>query len=152
MRLEFHFGEEFGLKTAIAQSPSLDTWNGYVGLPLGHPLHGVEEDGLYDLADVHGGITWVNCHLPTMQPDGYWWLGFDTAHAGDLVPGMDMLPDDVKERISKMARELVAALFDMNPEDLDDTPMEEEYRDAEYVAAEVSYLASQLAVVSMFKE
>ena len=38
-------------------------WNGYVYIPLGHPLHGkgfMEEDGEIDKLLVHGGITY-NC-------------------------------------------------------------------------------------------
>ena len=70
-----------------------------------------------------------------------------------MIPGIDKLPADVQERIKTRAREFVAALFNMNPEELNQMDeVEPEYRDASYVAAETSYLASQLSVMSMFKE
>lgn len=153
MQHQYRFGEEFGLKTAITRIPVLEIWNGYVGLPLGHPLFGLSLNEVDDLANCHGGITWADCSLPGMNPDGHWWLGFDTAHHGDMIPGIDKLPADVQERIKTRAREFVAAMFDLSPEELNQMDdVEPEYRDAAYVAAEVSYLASQLSVVSMFKE
>lgn len=53
---------------------------GYVLIPDGHPLHGVE----YNDADgagihAHGGLTFAG---PIEGED--WWLGFDMGHYGDL--------------------------------------------------------------------
>ncbi len=41
--------------------------------------------------DVHGGLTWASDHAggPSHKDKGYWWFGFDCAHAGDLSPSMD---------------------------------------------------------------
>jgi hypothetical protein len=151
-RHKYQFGEEFGLKTAVVQIPMLGIWNGYVGLPLGHPLYGMELFDVGDLADVHGGITWADYSLPGRESDGHWWLGFDTAHHGDKIPGIDNLPPETQERIKKRAREFVAAIFDIDPQELEQVDeVEPEFRDAHYVAAEVSFLASQLSVMSMFK-
>jgi hypothetical protein len=36
--------------------------------------------------NVHGGITYTENHAPRQDPDGFWWFGFDCAHAGDLSP------------------------------------------------------------------
>lgn len=78
---------------------------GYVGVPKSHPWHGKDynqckrADGEY--IDVHGGLTFARgcnesgkiCH--SEEKDGkianhdVWWLGFDCAHLGDFVPGMD---------------------------------------------------------------
>lgn len=65
---------------------------GYVGVPPSHPWHGVEYDAID--ADVHGGLTYASkchgtiCHVPAPgESDDVWWLGFDCAHAGDIVPG-----------------------------------------------------------------
>jgi hypothetical protein len=52
---------------------------GYVGVPPGHPWHGLGEPNV----QIHGGITWSDSHLPGEPPDGNWWIGFDTAHGGD---------------------------------------------------------------------
>lgn len=59
--------------------------NGYIGVPECHPWYGLEEDALYSEYDiqVHGGITYIGPNAPNQEPDGYWWIGFDTAHWGD---------------------------------------------------------------------
>lgn len=75
----------------------MGAWCGYVGVPPGHPLHGVQYNDAYDVldTDVHGGLTYSDacaehiCHIPAPgEPDALWWLGFDCAHSGDLLPGM----------------------------------------------------------------
>lgn len=54
---------------------------GYVGLPEGHPLHGIPYIAVD--VDVHGGLTFSGY----LKGDGAtWWLGFDCAHHGDMVP------------------------------------------------------------------
>jgi hypothetical protein len=80
-------------------------WCGYVGLPPGHPLHGrtawgmggtdEQKDERLDGISVHWGVTYTNecsgeiCHVPQPgEPEHVWWIGFDTAHAGDLSPGL----------------------------------------------------------------
>ncbi len=68
---------------------------GYVGIPTWHPWH--NDSGLH-CVDVHGGVTytstdypvptgWPVTALPVVVP-GLWWVGFDTAHAGDQIPYM----------------------------------------------------------------
>jgi hypothetical protein len=62
--------------------------NGYIKIPEGHPWYGLgDSDSLMWEVDVHGGITYGSPELHT--PNGKlagWWIGFDTAHAGDLLP------------------------------------------------------------------
>lgn len=72
---------------------------GYVGVPKGHPLHGVEHEDLPNLdgpygvnysapgyPDGEGGV----CHVPDPgEPDDVWWLGFDCAHGTDETPAID---------------------------------------------------------------
>ena len=65
--------------------------DGYIKIPIGHPWFGLGYDA-EELSgvEVHGGLTYANSELRT--PEGYiagWWLGFDTAHAGDLSPSVD---------------------------------------------------------------
>lgn len=103
-----------GLTCLAYRHPRLQHWCGYVALPAGHPHHGKNYDDID--VDVHGGLTWADNHAPNQQPDGRWWIGFDCAHAGDLVPGM-------------------GASFDGDV-----------YRDINYVASECESLARQLAV------
>ena len=34
----------------------------------------------------HGGVTWINNHLPDEEPtDDIWWIGWDYAHWGDYI-------------------------------------------------------------------
>lgn len=65
---------------------------GYVAVNPGHPWYGLSED---IQVKVHGGITFTGpcdsespiCHTPMPgEPDDVWWVGFDCAHGGDLVP------------------------------------------------------------------
>lgn len=74
-----------GVACAIRRTPSLGHLCGYVGVPTGHPWHGV--DLAYIHAEVHGGVTFATTAVPFGEPDGLWWVGFDCAHYGDLVPG-----------------------------------------------------------------
>lgn len=76
--------------------------NGYVALPPDHPLHGMDYDRIYQVADISvwGGLTfseyrrdcqhdpqWVEVITDGATfdaiPDDWWVLGFDTMHFGD---------------------------------------------------------------------
>lgn len=115
---------------------------GYVGVPPEHPLHGKDYDQAHEAAaiEVHGGLTFADrcqegaedgpgiCHVPEPgRPAKVWWLGFDCAHAWDLVPGMR----DVYERAGIVGP---AGYRDV-------------YRDFDYVRSEVASLAAQLSAV-----
>jgi hypothetical protein len=78
---------------------------GYVGVPPGHPWHGIEADDIDPHPDVHGGLTYSEfcrpatdegrgvCHLPGPgEPDDVWWLGFDCGHFMDSSPGLPSIP------------------------------------------------------------
>jgi hypothetical protein len=100
-------------------------WCGYVAVAPGHPDY-ERDDGEVTFA-VHGGITYAAkcgghvCHVPEPgEPDNVWWLGFDTAHAGDFCPAAPFLCASLTET----------------------------YRDVAYVQAEVESLAEQLAALS----
>jgi hypothetical protein len=81
-----------GLPCLAIRRSSLGVWCGYVGVPPGHALHGMD----YDIPDVriHGGLTFADCadprggHAPE-EIDDVWWFGFDCAHAGDVIPGVN---------------------------------------------------------------
>jgi hypothetical protein len=68
-------------------------WCGYVGVPSTHSAY-LKDYNDVD-AHVHGGLTYANkcsgviCHIPEPgMSDDVWWLGFDTAHAGDFTPAI----------------------------------------------------------------
>ena len=130
----------------MAHRNNAGAWCGYVGVPAGHPAYGQGYDEVD--ADAHGGLTFAGacqetddpaygiCHIPTEgRPAVVWWLGFDCAHFQDRMPAMDM-----------RLRELRAAdpMWPPRPGALDDF---EQYRDLEYVVAEVTQLAEQLAKI-----
>lgn len=94
---------------AMARRGPMGAWCGYVGLPDSHPLHGVDYDecpagcgksycehSAVIVMEVHGGVTFAGrCQVGADPATGLchvsdrpvWWLGFDCAHWGDLVPG-----------------------------------------------------------------
>jgi hypothetical protein len=126
----------------IAKRNRMGAWCGYVGVPPGHPWHGVPPGHPWhgidyndpDI-DVHGGLTYANscspeigiCHVPRPgEPEDLWWLGFDCAHAWDVVPSL----------LSTRIRTVVGDLLDFP---------ENRYRDLGYVRSECASLASQVA-------
>lgn len=77
--------EATGLLCVASREAAMGHWCGYVRVPDGHPWHGVEYDDLYNV-EVHGGLTYADALRE--KPSGEWWLGFDCAHRGDIVPGL----------------------------------------------------------------
>lgn len=90
--------ERTGLPCLAVRGPLTGSWCGYVGVPEGHRLYGLDFSRLD--VDVHGGLTFAGgcvtedrehgiCHVPDEgEPDHVWWLGFDCAHAFDVSPGL----------------------------------------------------------------
>lgn len=98
---------------------------GYVGVSIGHPWYRTNESNIS--AQVHGGLTFGGMsdsfrfsptedlsdpRVAAMKRLGVsiWWLGFDTAHSGDLVPslldyGMGGNDDDTYRTIDYVRRE-----------------------------------------------
>ncbi len=68
-----------------------DHWCGYVGVHKDHPWFEKSHEELENHIDIHGGLSYSDhcqgdvCHK-TDEEDNIWWLGFDCAHAGDLLP------------------------------------------------------------------
>lgn len=109
--------------------------NGYVEVPESHPWFGVHYGEHLDptcgtdwcwehtpeaAISVHGGITYANTGEGFPIEMTGWWFGFDCAHAGDLVPSS-------------------AKYGGAHPDDV--------LRGPEWVAAETSRLAHQLAKI-----
>ena len=63
---------------------------GYIGVPVEHPWYDKDYSQL-EYVSVHGGLTYSDFNVAKEPPDGYWWIGFDTAHYGDD-------PDNCDER------------------------------------------------------
>ena len=85
--------EHAGLKCLIQRSPSVGVLCGYVGIPPEHPLYGKGfiRTGINEVLDVHGGITFAEAGDGDRWSEGLWWIGFDCAHEGDLIPTFDVL-------------------------------------------------------------
>jgi hypothetical protein len=93
-------------------------YNGYVGVPKGHPAFNVQYENLG--IDVHGGLTFSQMgtknSLRFPNPE-IWWIGFDTAHIGDWIEyqdgthpesnGKKWTPEMVAEECSKVAKQLM---------------------------------------------
>lgn len=136
-----------GLPCLMLRNERFGNWCGYVGVPPGHPWHGLNAgeygDGV-DL-DVHGGVTFVGrcmqderpprervCHVPQPGESGdVWWFGFDCHHFTDYAPLF-------------AARE--RRIFGDRTHVFNDGTT---YRTAEYVRAEVERLGVQLAGVAL---
>jgi len=107
---------------------------GYVGVSADHPDYGRSAYELEDI-DIHGGLSFADrcddearedygiCHVPEPgRTHDVWWLGFDCAHAFDVMPKLESQP------YFPLPREFRAI-----------------YRDVAYVIGEVTSLALQLA-------
>lgn len=84
--------DEWRVPCLIMRTPALGNLCGYVGVAPAHPWHGLGLNGLDAVCSVHWGITWAapRDHLRVTRTDetvaDHWYIGFDCAHAFDLVP------------------------------------------------------------------
>ncbi len=119
--------EHAGYKCIILRHYELGMLCGYVGVKKGHPCYGKHYDHMpYDdlfSIEVHGGLTFSDEDDGSWRPAGYWWLGFDCAHAWDKVPYVD----------------IIAPLLGHKPYGT--------YRNFEYVRQETEALANQVATL-----
>jgi len=131
-RLEW---EHKGFKCLIVRNQALKHLCGYVAIPNGHPWFG--RDYFQIDADVHGGLTFggygheKKCEnhasyksISDQKGQKLWWIGFDAAHLGDLIPfeveqGTWMGTDTtnvyrnieyVKDQVEKLAEQAEEAL------------------------------------------
>lgn len=125
--------KETGLPCLIVRNP-MGALCGYVGVSKEHPLFNKDYDEVG--VEVHGGLTFSDfcqeggkiCHeVCEGEDDKVWWLGFDTAHLGDLVPNMEY----IRKNNPSMGQ-----FRDMGRLDV--------YRDLDYVQLQCRYLAKQL--------
>jgi hypothetical protein len=111
-----------GYKCRIRRNHITGTLCGYVGVSCKNKFYGVHYDNsaLNFLNEVHGGLSYAE-----KGDDGWWWFGFDTAHAEDFCPKI------VEHLIEVGAKDLL--FYDcMN------------YRTWEFVDREVEFMANWL--------
>ncbi|GAI24829.1 unnamed protein product [marine sediment metagenome] len=123
--------EHAGLKCLILRHHEFGHLCGYVAVPKGHPCHGKDYDHTpYDdliPVEVHGGLTFSREGDGDTWSKGYWWFGFDCAHAWDLIPYMTSLMSDLKALMS--------------------TLMSSTYKNFRYVRRETEDLAEQVVTL-----
>lgn len=132
----------------LAVRSELGAWCGYAGVTEGHPWFGKTcLDNILGLEEwqPHGGITYGDacaghvCHVPREgESDNVWWLGFDCAHSGDLVPGLVAFS---RRREMTKLRGGPCSAFDGDV-----------YRPLEYVKAECERLAIVAAIAPKLAE
>lgn len=85
--------QKTGLPCLIVRNFRLGFLCGYVGVPASHKLYRKDwtKKSFPDLGfDINysKGCGYYICHKPRHgEPDNIWWLGFDSGHSGDFVPG-----------------------------------------------------------------
>jgi len=90
--------EEVGIRIIIL---SLGTYPcAYVGIPINHPLAGLHYGDL-SFITCHGGFTFSEKGDGEYLPKGYWWYGWDYAHAGDYLGYYSNIGEIIKEKWAK---------------------------------------------------
>ncbi len=124
---------------------------GYVGVPSKHPLYKKEYNDIEHVIDCHGGLTFSDlcsphsgessgiCHIGRGKP---WWLGFDCAHCGDLLPTSRALYNESKELYKRFS--LPYPMLEMPYL----SGEYESYKDFKYVTQQVEHLARQLKEIA----
>jgi hypothetical protein len=92
-----------GFKCRIKRNGTTGTLCGYVGVPKENRFWGIEYNSDSELRDishnVHGGLTYSE-----QGDDGWWYFGFDTAHADDFAPTMVEALIDLRGDLSLKSR------------------------------------------------
>lgn len=100
---------EDGLRFIILRGPA--SFCAYVGVPKDHPLAGFDYDDLMGVS-AHGGLTYAGNGI-TGSPDGYYWYGWDYAHAGDVsVYDYKYSKDSISEEHDWTVAEIVKDSWD----------------------------------------
>lgn len=110
----------------------MGAWCGYVGLPATHPLYKTHYQEVENLSG-YGGLTFGAlcggeiCHVGDVPGEALYWLGFDCAHYGDLVPGMILCDEKIHQQFGFPRRDRECV-----------------YRDVHYAREQTKLLAEEL--------
>jgi len=78
--------ETTGFQCLIQRHPEMGHLCGYIAVDATHPWHDKHYECIH--ADVHGDLTYAG-HKRLDNPESeLWYIGFDCAHAGDVVPNL----------------------------------------------------------------
>lgn len=105
---------EDGIRFVVARGSA--SWCAYAGIPKDHPLAGFSYDDLMGV-NAHGGLTYAGNGVRGV-PDGFYWYGWDYAHAGDVsVYDHEYSKDRVSEEhdwtIAEVVEDSWSALYDL---------------------------------------
>jgi hypothetical protein len=101
--------EHAGVRCLVIEGP-VGALCAYVGVPADHPLAGKSDtDPALDDLSVHGGLTFADEGDGRYRPAGWYWYGWDYAHAGDLIPGLHAYPGDRAWTVGEVEAEARAA-------------------------------------------
>jgi hypothetical protein len=102
-----------GVRIILMRGPASITV--YLGIPPTHPLAGYGYDDLP--IDCHGGLTFSS-EGGGHWPEGYYWYGYDYAHAGDYTQFKDspslVFEDDKKWTIKEVVADAWGAVYDLH--------------------------------------
>lgn len=71
---------------------------GYVGVPKGDPLYGMQyDDEIFDSVDAHGGLNFSDTRK-FVTSDDLWFFGFDCGHYGDAI---DKTTEEGKKHLNR---------------------------------------------------
>lgn len=103
---------EDGVRFVIVRGPA--SWCAYAGIQKDHPLAGFGYDDLMGV-NAHGGLTYAGNGV-TGVPDGYYWYGWDYAHAGDVSVydhKYGKTPDEHDWTLDEVIEDSWSALYDI---------------------------------------
>ena len=123
-------------KCRIVRNETTGTLCGYVGVPKENRFWGMDydaqDDDLIDISrEVHGGLTFAS------GEKGWWFFGFDTAHADDFAPAIVELLIGSKYEFKDRGRSFHDCM---------------NYRTWEFVENEVHWLAWRLAKYDQYEK
>lgn len=128
----------------IWRHPEMGHLNGYVGVKRGHPCFGknMNHKTVYKLS-VHWGITFAGERTTPGFKKGYWYFGFDTAHAFDYPPYLQQAIKEMEEMDHPFIKELNEMMKPLSNL-ITIKPTKNFYKDIHFVTDEVEKLYSQL--------
>jgi hypothetical protein len=85
------------LPCIVVRDMTLGIWKAFVGVPEDHPFYAKTIEDLSKLPQgvdlflgTYGGLSGAGV-IPQDKFEGkFWWLGIETSHGGDLVPGLNI--------------------------------------------------------------
>lgn len=100
--------EETGYPCLILRTATTGSLCGYVGTKEDHAAYQKDYDSVHEEYNisVHGGLSYSGTHKD--ESKDIWWIGFDCAHAGDLIPEFNFHGGDIYRNIEYVKSEIAS--------------------------------------------